>query len=106
MRYLIKVRLPIEEGNRILRNPKFSRELQSILEEIKAEAAYFSLIDGQRGMYIITSFDDASQIAVISEKFWFWGKADLEIIPVMIVDDLVKAGPAIETTTKKYGSKK
>lgn len=104
MKYLIRVRLPVEAGNKALQDPKFGDKLQSILKEIKAKAAYFTPIEGQRGIYIVTNFDDASKLASISEKFWFFGKADVEFIPVMIIDDLKKAIPEIEDAAKRYGS--
>jgi hypothetical protein len=46
MKYIIKVRLPIDAGNKALQDPKFGENLQSILQEIKAEAAYFTTIEG------------------------------------------------------------
>ena len=104
MKYIIKVRLPIDAGNKALQDPKFGENLQSILQEIKAEAAYFTPIDGQRGIFIVTDFDEASRLAAISEKFWFFGKADIEFIPVMVIDDLKKAIPEIEDAAKRYGS--
>jgi hypothetical protein len=103
MRFLLKVRLPIESGNNALKDPKFGETLQTILKEIKAEAAYFLPIDGQRGMYIILNFDDPSGLASVGEKFWFWAKADIDIVPVMVAEDLMKAGPEIEMAIKKYG---
>lgn len=55
-------------------------------------------------MFIVTSFDDASRIAAISEKFWFFGKADVEFFPIMVIEDIMKAGPEIEDAAKRYGS--
>ncbi len=104
MKYLIKVRLPVEAGNKALQDPKFGDKLQSILKEINAEATFFTPVEGQRGMFIVTSFDDASRIAAISEKFWFFGKADVEFFPIMVIEDIMKAGPEIEDAAKRYGS--
>ena len=46
---------------------------------------------------------DASQIAAIAEPFFLWLKADLEFIPVMMPEDLMKADPAIQAAVKKWG---
>jgi uncharacterized protein DUF3303 len=103
MRYLVRFHIPIETGNEALRNTEFGSKMQQLLSEINAEAAYFTSIDGQRGGYIVVNFDDASKIPAIAEPLFFWLKADLEFIPVMLLDDLAKAGPAIEAAVKKWG---
>jgi hypothetical protein len=88
MKYLIRFSLPAEAGNKALKDPKFAEKLQSILKEIKAEAAYFTAVEGQRGGYIVTTIDDASKIAAIGEKFWFFGQANVDFYPVMTAEDL------------------
>ena len=103
MRYLVRFHIPIEAGNEALRSGEFGSKMQQLLSEINAEAAYFTAVDGQRGGYIVVNFDDASKIPAIAEPLFFWFKADLEFIPVMIMDDLAKAGPAIEAAVKKWG---
>jgi len=52
MRYLMKMRFPVEAGNAALRDPQFGAKMQQALADIKAEAAYFTAVDGQRGGYI------------------------------------------------------
>ena len=103
MRYLVRFQIPIEAGNEALRNAEFGSRMQQLLSDINAEAAYFTAVDGQRGGYIVVNFDDASKIPAIAEPLFFWLKANLEFIPVMMLDDLAKAGPAIETAVKKWG---
>ena len=41
MRYIIKVRIPMERGNELLRDPKFGEKMANLLKELKAEEAYF-----------------------------------------------------------------
>ena len=103
MRYLVRFRMPIESGNVALRDPKFGEKLQQVLSDMKAETAYFTAVDGQRGGYIVANFDDASRIAAIAEPLFLWLNADVEFIPVMIADDLAKAGPAIAAAVQKWG---
>lgn len=103
MRYLLKFRFPIESGNTALRDPEFGARMKQYLTEVKAEAAYFTAIDGQRGGYVVVNFEDASRIPAIAEPLFLWLNADVEFIPVMLPDDLAKAGPAIETAIKKWG---
>jgi hypothetical protein len=46
---------------------------------------------------------DASQVPAITEPWFLAFDAEVEIHPVMVRDDLMKAGPAIEQAVKKYG---
>jgi hypothetical protein len=103
MRFLVKMHIPIEAGNKALRDPEFGSKMKELLSEMKAEAAYFTTVNGQRGGYIVVNLDDASKIPAIAEPLFFWFKADIEFIPVMLPEDLAKAGPAIETVVKKWG---
>ena len=45
---------------------------------------------------------DASQIPAIAEPWFLAFNAAIAIHPVMIPDDLIKAGSAIEKAVKKY----
>jgi hypothetical protein len=60
MKYLIKVGFQNEAGNAAVRDPKFGDKMQELLKELKAEAAYFTTINGQRGGYIVVNMDDFS----------------------------------------------
>ena len=102
MRHLIKFSIPIEVGNERLSHPDFGAKVQDLLKEIKAEAAYFTATDSQRGGYIILDVSDASQIPAIAEPLFLWLNADVDFFPVMTPEDLGKAGPAIAAAVKKW----
>jgi hypothetical protein len=103
MKYIMKVKMSKESGNDNLRDPEFAKKMQDALLEVKAEAAYFTTIEGNRGGYVIVNMDNASQMAAYAEPFFHWLNADIEFIPVMTPEDLAKAGPAIEKAVKKWG---
>lgn len=103
MRYLVRFSFSNEVGNEALSDPDFGQKMRELLTEIKAETAYFTAIDGQRGGYIVVHMDDASQIPAIAEPLFLWLEADVEFIPVMLPEDLAKAGPAIEAAIQKWG---
>ena len=48
MRMLLKVNIPVERGNQLVREGKLGSTIQSILGELKPEAAYFFEEHGQR----------------------------------------------------------
>ena len=62
--------------------------MESILENLQPEAAYFCPVDGARGGYLIVNMDDASQIFAVGEPFFMELGASVEIVPVMIGEDL------------------
>jgi hypothetical protein len=103
MKYIMKLRIPIEEGNEALKDPQFGKKMNELLAEIKAEAAYFTTVGSQRGGYFIVNMTDASEIPAIAEPFFLWLNADIDFIPVMKPEDLMKAGPAIESAAKRFG---
>ena len=58
--------------------------------------------NGQRTAYIFLDMQDASQIPAIAEPWFLAFNASVEIHPIMIPDDLARAGGAIENAVKKY----
>jgi hypothetical protein len=103
MRFMITCRIPVEKGNELAKNGSLGSTIQSILEELKPEAAYFSDIEGARGGYIVVNMDDASQIPAIAEPLFLGLGATIQVHPVMIPEDLDKATPAIEQAARTYG---
>lgn len=103
MRHIMKMRFPVEAGNAALRDPEFGKKMQEYLADVKAEAAYFTSMDGQRGGYVVLDLADTSQIPAIAEPLFVWLQADVEFLPVMTPDDLAKAGPSIAAAFKKWG---
>jgi hypothetical protein len=102
MRFLMKVNIPVEPGNAAAKSGKLSTKIQSILAELKPEAAYFSDDKGQRTGYLFFEMTDASQIPAVCEPWFLSFNAAIEIHPVMVPDDLSKAAPAIKKAVKKY----
>src|SRR6202162_2950302 len=102
MRFLVKVNIPVEAGNRAAKAGKLGTTIQSILADLKPEAVYFTDDDGQRTAFIFIEMQDASQIPAIAEPWFLAFNASIEFHPVMVPDDLAKAGGAIENAVKKY----
>lgn len=103
MRFLLKVIMDVEAGNRLAKAGKLGATIQSILADLKPEAAYFTDTDGRRSGYLFLEMQDASQIPAIAEPWFLALNARIEIHPVMVPEDLAKAGSAIEAVVKKYG---
>src|SRR5687768_11526377 len=104
MRFVIEVTFPTEQSNATIRDGTLPTIVQSILEELKPEGAYFTAVgDGCRGGFLIVNIDDASQIPAIAEPFFLAFNATIKFYPVMTPEDLMKAGPAIGAAVQKYG---
>jgi len=103
MRFLLKVIMDVEAGNRLAKAGKLGTTIQSILADLKPEAAYFTDTNGQRSGLLFLEMKDASQIPAIAEPWFLALNASIEIHPVMVPGDLAKAGSAIEAAAKKYG---
>ena len=105
MRFLMKVLLPVEVSNAAVKDGSLPKTIQSILADLKPEAAYFLDQDGKRAGLIFVNMQDSSQIPAIAEPWFLAFNASVEIHPVMNAEDLARAVPAIEQAVKKYGSK-
>ena len=102
MRFLLKVNIPVEAGNAAAKAGKLSATVQSILADLKPEAAHFTDDNGQRSGFIFLEMQDASQIPAIAEPWLVAFNASVSFRPVMRPEDLAKAAPAIEGAVKKY----
>ena len=103
MRFMIRMRMPMDKGNAVIKDGSLGPTLQAILEELEPEAAYFTAVDGCRGGYIVVEMEDASQIPAVAEPLFLAFDANVEIEPVMTAEDLASAGPAIQQAAQKYG---
>ena len=102
MRFLLKVNIPVESGNAAAKAGKLGAAIQTILADLKPEAVYFTDDNGQRAGFIFLEMKDASQIPAIAEPWFLAFNASIEIHPVMVPEDLTRAGAAIENAVKKY----
>ncbi len=102
MRFLLKVVIPMDAGNAIIKSGRLGPTIQSILADLNPEAAYFTEQDGYRGGYIVVDVPQASDIPRIAEPFFLALNATVEFHPVMVPEDLEAAGPAIAAAVQKY----
>ena len=90
MRMMLKLKLPVEKGNDAFRDGSLARVLESIMNKLKPEAAYFGALDGKRGGMVFFNLSDPSQIVEVVEPLFLNLNAETELIPVMNGDDLRK----------------
>ncbi|MES5819549.1 hypothetical protein [Streptomyces sp. RG80] len=95
MRVLLKASLNTEKANELIRSGKLPQLMQETLENIKPEAAYFTLDHGVRTCYLVFDLQDSSQMPPIGEPFFMDLDAELDMTPVMNAEDLQKGLSAL-----------
>jgi hypothetical protein len=103
MRCLLKVLIPVDAGNAAISDGSLPKTIESILADLKPEAAYFAEDTGKRTGFIFFDLKDPSQIPAVAEPWFLAFNAHVELRPAMNLDDLKKAGPGIDKAVKSYG---
>lgn len=84
----MRVTMQVEQGNKAFRDGSLQKTMQSSLEGLKPEAAYFGAIDGKRTALIFFDLKDPSDLPRIAEPLFQAFNATVEFNPVMNADDL------------------
>jgi hypothetical protein len=74
--------------------------MKQILEEIKAEAVYFTNYDGRRGAIMIINIKDPSEVPKFAEPWFLSFNADVQFHIAMTPEELGRAG--LEELGKKW----
>jgi hypothetical protein len=89
MRVIVRAIFPTEAGNRAVKDPNFIKNIQGFIENNKAEAAYFTPLNGERSGFFIIDMPSADMMPAIAEPFFEMG-ARVEFQPIMNFEDLKK----------------
>jgi hypothetical protein len=88
MRTLMRVTFPVEASNAAVKDGTLQNTLETLLEKLKPEAAYFYAHEGKRSALMVFDLKDSSDIPVIAEPLFMRMHASVELFPVMNGDDL------------------
>ena len=104
MRFLILAKIPTEDGNKMVQDPKFLEKIEKYINKVMAEATYFFESDGNRVASFIVDIESADQIPVLTEPLFSGMGAHVELHPVMSLDDLKKGIPqaVVEANSYRY----
>lgn len=102
MRCLLKVSIPVKAGNIAISEGSLPKTIDSILADLKPEAAYFCDDHGNRTGFIVFDLKDSSQIPAVAEPWFLAFDAQVEFHPAMNLEDLKRATPGIEKAVKNY----
>ena len=98
MRMMMKVSIPVEAGNKGVKEGLLPKTIMGFIEQMKPEAAYFVSEGGKRTGYFFFDLKDPSSLPLAAEPFFMNLNAAIDITPAMNVEDM-KAG--VEKATKR-----
>jgi hypothetical protein len=88
---MLRWTVPVERGNEAIKDGTLSQTIESLIDELKPEAAYFWPESGERGGMMVFDMADPTQIPQIAEPLFLKLDAAVDFAPVMNADDLKKA---------------
>jgi hypothetical protein len=101
MRVLIIAKLDNDAGNELISSGQIGPKLEQLLNDLKPEAAYF-LPHGRRAMHLVVNLEDPSQLVTFLEPLWLLTKAEVDVVPVMVQQDLQRGMQAMPELVRKY----
>jgi hypothetical protein len=102
VRVLLRFTFPTETGNALIKSGKMGEVLQSVLSELKPEAAYFTVMGGDRGGFIVFDLTEPDQMPAVVEPFFLALGAKVELSPVMTAEDVPKRTANLGEVIQKY----
>ena len=103
MRFMITFRMPTDTANAAIKEGRIPQSLQSIMEELQPEAAYFTVVDGARGGHFIVSIDTPAQLPAMLEPLYLALGARIDVQLALTPRGLRRSSPRIEQARQKYG---
>lgn len=94
MRLMMKFTVPVERGNEAAKDGTIAEAIASLVGATNAEAAYFTMIDGERGGYIFFEETDQARLPRFNEPMFAALDAAVDIVPVLTLDDLKRGLPS------------
>ena len=88
MRMLLKISMPVEKGNEARKSGALQRTIQSTIESLKPEAAYFYPEDGKRTAIMVFDMKGSWQLPAMVEPLFQDLGASIHVTPVMNGEDL------------------
>ncbi len=88
MRLMLKFTIPAERGNSAVKDGTLGQAIDNLVKATKAEASYFTLIDGKRGGMIFFEESDQARLPDLNEPLFSALDAAVEIVPVLSLHDL------------------
>ncbi len=86
----------------MVKDPNLQNRVDTVMGDIRPEATYFTIEDGQRTLYFIVNVDNPEDMPNIAEPLWLSWKADVTFLPAFTPEDMEKAMGVVGEMAKKY----
>ncbi|MBN0045066.1 hypothetical protein JS756_13275 [Streptomyces actuosus] len=96
MRVMLRAHLDTQVTNDALRSGALLKVMESTMERVKPEAAYFGPSEGGRSCTFVFDMQDSSILPSIAEPLFEELGAKIEIQPVMNREDMQKGLAALQ----------
>ncbi|MFI9584484.1 DUF3303 family protein [Streptomyces sp. NPDC052236] len=96
MRVMLRARLDTQRSNEAIKSGELQKIMESMMERLKPEAAYFGPTEGGRSCTFVFDMQDSSQMPTIAEPLFEGLGAKIDIQPVMNAEDLRKGLAALK----------
>lgn len=100
MKMLLKVVMPHEPFNTLTKQGTVGKILAKTMENLKPEAAYFSLDKGHRSALMVININDPKDYVKYAEPFFLQFNAEINYEILMSPEEIRSAG--LEEIGKKY----
>jgi hypothetical protein len=88
MRMLMKVSIPVEAGNKAIKDGTLPKTMLGFVERFKPESAFFTAENGKRTGFFVFDMKEPSLIPSIAEPFFINLNAEITMSPVMNLEDM------------------
>lgn len=101
MKMILRVTIPNEQFNSQIKKGTIGNTLEKILGDLKPDAAYFTLEDGERSILLIVNINKPNEYVRYAEPFFLEFNARIKYEIAMTPEELKSSG--VEDIGKKYG---
>ena len=91
MRMMMKVSIPVESGNKGIKEGLLPKTVLGFVEQFKPESAFFTTEAGKRTAFFVFDLKDPTQIPSVAEPFFMNLNASIDFAPAMNLEEM-KAG--------------
>ena len=88
MRMMMKVSIPVESGNKGVKEGVLPKTVMGFVEQFKPEASYFTTDNGKRTAFFVFDLKDPTMIPSAAEPFFQNLHAAVDWAPVMNLEDM------------------
>ena len=88
MRMMMKVSIPVDAGNKGVKEGGLPKTVLGFVEQFKPESCYFTAQAGMRTAFFVFDLKDPTMIPSVAEPFFQNLQASIEMSPVMNLDEM------------------